>query len=169
MNRDSHGKIDSVAVDGMPVLNNVASLEEPSSTGRFRNSTTENMNGDGHQFNHANEICDSQQMTGSGQPSKPRKQVIKIKKNPMSTALERALQSTQYEGLKILTKDSILDAQKTLNHRKGSNKDEIKKIIPTLKLNNEQEGEEDVQAQQMDSQEETVSRFMVELGHWLQD
>ena len=108
-------------------------------------------------------------MTGSGQPSKPRKQVIKIKKNPMSTALERALQSTQYEGLKILTKDSIIDAQKTLNHRKGSNKDEIKKIIPTLKLNNEQEGEEDVQAQQMDSQEETVSRFMVELGHWLQD
>lgn len=47
-----------------------------------------------------------------------RKQVIKMRsKYNIRNALEKALQSTQFEGLKILTRDTILKASKTLELR----------------------------------------------------
>ena len=46
--------------------------------------------------------------------SNVKKQVIKLgKRYNIRSALEKALQQTQYEGLKILTRDTILKASKS--------------------------------------------------------
>jgi len=50
-----------------------------------------------------------------------------MKKNSMGFALEKSLQSTQFEGLKVLTKDSILHATK------GSDSSQP---VPALNLEN---------------------------------
>ena len=42
----------------------------------------------------------------------------------MRTTLEKALQSTQFEGLKVLTRDTILKAHKLLDHN-GKKDEEI--------------------------------------------
>ena len=94
-----------------------------------------------------------------------RKKVVKVhKKFNMRTTLEKALQSTQFEGLKVLTRDTILKAHKLLDHN-GKKDEEISQIVPALKLNNVN-NEFDQQREQDD---ENVGKFMIELGTWLQE
>lgn len=56
-----------------------------------------------------------------------------MKKNSMGFALEKSLQSTQFEGLKVLTKDSILHATKGSDFKKKE--EELNSPpVPTLNL-----------------------------------
>jgi inosine/xanthosine triphosphate pyrophosphatase family protein len=86
---------------------------------------------------------------GSSDYGPQKKQVIKVKKHNVLTALQKAILSTQFEGLKVLTKDSILAAQKLLD----GNPTNTTEYVPV--------GE--------DGDDENVGRFMLELGSWLQD
>ena len=86
-----------------------------------------------------------------------------MKKSKIGNALDGSLQSTQYEGLKVLTKDTILRAQKTLAEIKGQ--DPAIKLVPSLKLENEDPKQSALP--ELSEDEEQVNKFMVELGHWL--
>jgi len=124
---------------------------EPSSDGfhqnddkllaRFRKST-ENLNKN-------NEYDTQRPLEGSSEYGLHKKQVVKMKKHNVLSALQKAILSTQFEGLKVLTKDNILGAQKLLEGE-TTNPPEY---VPV--------GE--------DGDDENVGRFMMELGSWLQD
>ena len=90
-------------------------------TSRFRKSSTENMNGD-NDFS-LNTIQDRPDSDYPGN----KKQVIKMGKKQFNIrcTLEKALQNTQFEGLKILTKDTILKAQKSIGKEYTRNEQEF--------------------------------------------
>ncbi len=96
-----------------------------------------------------------------------------MKRLSLRNQLEGALQSTQFDGLKVLTKDTILKANKS-STRPGFGSDnreeEISSHVPVLRL--QKHGNPDVTPPSVsekgaNSEEEQVSRFMGELGHWL--
>ena len=91
-------------------------------TSRFRKSSTENMN-ENNDFgmNTIQDRLDSSDYAGN------KKQVVKMGKKQfnMRCTLEKALQNTQFEGLKILTKDTILKAQKSVGKEYTRNEQEF--------------------------------------------
>ena len=91
-------------------------------TSRFRKSSTENMNGDNDfNLNTIQDRLDSSEYAGN------KKQVVKMGKKQFNIrcTLEKALQNTQFEGLKILTKDTILKAQKSVDKEYTRNEQEF--------------------------------------------
>ena len=91
-------------------------------TSRFRKSSTENMNGDNDfNLNTIQDRLDSSEYAGN------KKQVVKMGKKQFNIrcTLEKALQNTQFEGLKILTKDTILKAQKSIDKEYTRNEQEF--------------------------------------------
>ena len=81
--------------------------------------------------------------------------------------LEKALQNTQFEGLKILTKDTILKAQKSVGKEYTRNEQEFQPLVPSLKLPNSNSNSDSEQMTELD--DESISKFMIELGGWLQE
>jgi len=78
---------------------------------------------------------------------KAKPKVVKMKKHSIKASLSRALQSTQFDGLNVLTKDAIL--QVLAERRKPR--------------------DEDVTAAAAVNDDETVTKFMTDVGQWLQD
>lgn len=100
--------------------------KDPSSTldadqpPRFRQSQTENMDASDFAMNSNPASIDT-----SDNYMPTRKQVVKVKKpNSMRAALDKALQSTQFEGLKILTRETILKASKYMDNKNNKGSDD---------------------------------------------
>ena len=105
---------------------------------RFRQSATENMDNDYTSNN--NGITSLESSDNNYGSIHPRKQVVKMKRQQpsMRVALDKALQSTQFEGLKILTRETILKAFQYMdgrgNKKRNSVDDSSSLVVPSLKL-----------------------------------
>lgn len=80
-----------------------------------------------------------------------RSKVVKMKRNSIRMTLQRAMQQTQYDGLKVLSKESILHASK-------ERKDESE--MPTFRKQSDDENSDE---------EATVAKFLSDVGQWLQE